>query len=93
MRGARVKGEKAVAGAATGAATGEVLGPDAPAERDTDGFMDRLRDFASGCGVEAMSADDLSACKPVVRRLGLERQTRLARVKKRARNRLDKIDG
>ena len=40
-----------------------------------------------------MAADDLSACKPVVRRLGVERQICAARVKKRARNRLDKIDG
>ena len=40
-----------------------------------------------------MAADDLSAYKPVVRRLGVEHQICVARVKKRARNRLDKIDG
>ena len=40
-----------------------------------------------------MAADDLSACKPVVRRLGADHQICVARVKKRAWNRLDKTDG
>ena len=40
-----------------------------------------------------MAADDLSACKPVVRRLGVDHQICVARVKKWVRNRLDKIDG
>ena len=39
-----------------------------------------------------MAADDLSAYKPVVRRLGVDHQICAARVKKRAWNRLDKID-
>ena len=90
---ARVKGEKAVAGVVTDAETGEVLGLEALAERDSDGFMDWLRDFVSEYGVEAMAADDLSAYKPVVRRLGVDHQICVARVKKRAWNRLDKIDG
>ena len=47
----------------------------------------------SGYGVEAIAADDLNTCKPVVRRLGVERQICVARVKKRAWNRLDKIYG
>ena len=70
----RVKGEKAVVGVVADAATGEVLGLDVLVKRDSDGFMDWFRDFVSGYGVEAMAADDLSACKPVVRRLGVERQ-------------------
>ena len=49
----RATGEKAVAGVAADAATGEVLGLDVLAERDSDGFADRLRDFVSGYGVEA----------------------------------------
>ena len=89
----RVKGEKAVAGVATDAATGEVLGLDVLVERDSDGFADWLRDFVRDFGVEAMAADNLSAYKPVVRRLGLDHRICVARVKKRARNRLDKIDG
>ena len=40
-----------------------------------------------------MAADDLSTYKPVVRRLGVDHQVCVARVKKRALNRLDKIDG
>ena len=48
------------------AATGEVLGLEALVERDSDGFMEWLGDFASGCGVEAVAADDLSAYKPAV---------------------------
>ena len=88
-----MKGEKAVAGVVTDAATGEVLGLDVLVKRDSDGFADRLRDFARGYGVEAAASDDLSACKPVVRRLGVEHQTCVARVKKWAWNRLDKIDG
>ena len=57
----RVKGEKADVGVVTDAATGRVLGLDAMAERDSDGFMEWLGDFARGYGVEAMVADDLSA--------------------------------
>ena len=78
---------------AADAETGEVLGLDVLVKRGTDGFTDWLRDFVSDFGVEAMVADDLSACKPVVRRLGVEHQICVARVKKWARNRLDKIDG
>ena len=33
------------------------------AERDSDGFMEWLGDFARGFGAEAMVADDLNACK------------------------------
>ena len=40
-------------------------------KRDSDGFTDRLRDFVSDFGGEAMAADDLSTYKPVVRRLGV----------------------
>ena len=40
-----------------------------------------------------MVADDLSAYKPVVERLGIEHQICVARVKKWARNRLDRIEG
>ena len=89
----RVKGEKAVVGVVTDAATGEVLGLDVLVKRDSDGFMDWLRDFVSEYGVEAMVTDDLSTYKPVVRRLGVEHQICAAHVKKWARNRLDKIDG
>ena len=74
-------GEKAVVGVVDDAATGEVLGLNVLVKRDSDGFADRLRDFASGYGVEAMAADDLSAYKPVVRRLGVDHQICAARVK------------
>ena len=62
-------------------------------ERDSDGFMEWLGDFARDFGVEAMVADDLSAYKPAVERLGVDHQIRIAHVKKRARKRLDKIEG
>ena len=55
--------------------------------------MERLGDFARDYGVEAMVADDLSAYKPVVERMGIEHQIRIARVRKRAWNRLARIDG
>ena len=51
--------------------------------------MERLGDFVTGCGDEAMVADDMNTYKPVVERLGLERRIRVVRVKKRARKRLD----
>ena len=89
----RVKAEKAVVGVAADAATGEVLGLDVLVERDSDGFADWLRDFVSDFGVEAMVTDDLSAYKPVVRRLGVDHHICVAHVKKWAWNRLDKIDG
>ena len=69
------------------------MGLEAPAERDSDGFTDWLLDFVSEYGVAAVVADDLSAYKPVVRRLGVDHQICVARVKKWAWNRLDKIDG
>ena len=70
----RVKGEKGGRSVVEDAATGEVLGLDVLVKRDSDGFMDWLRCFVSGYGVEAMAADDLSAYKPVVRRLGVYHQ-------------------
>ena len=69
------------------------MGLEALVERDSDGFTEWLGDFARGYGVEAMVADDLSAYKPAVERLGLDRQIRIAHVKKRARKRLDKTEG
>ena len=89
----RVKGETAFVGVVTDAATGEVLGLDVLVKRDSDGFIERLGDFARNCGVEAMASDNLSAYKPAVERLGLDHQICIARVKKRARKRLDRIDG
>ena len=89
----RVKGVKTVVGVVTDAETGQVLGLDVLVERDADGFMERLGDFARDYGVEAMVTDDLSAYKPVVERLGIDHQICIAHVKKQAWNRLDWIDG
>ena len=91
-RGSR-EGREKVVGVVTDAETGEVLGLDVLVERDADGFMERLGDFARDCGVEAMAADDLSAYKPVVERLGIDHQICIAHARKRAWNRLDWIDG
>ena len=55
--------------------------------------MEWLGDFALGYGVEAMVADDLSPYKPAVERLGIDHQICVVHVRKRARNRLDRIDG
>ena len=89
----RVNGEKTVVGVVTDAATGEVLGLDVLVERDADGFMERLGDFARDYGVKAMATDDLNTCKPVVERLGNDHQICTVHVRKRAWNRLDWIDG
>ena len=55
--------------------------------------MEWLGDFARDYGVEAMVTDDISPYKPAVERLGIEHQICTARVRKRARSRLDGIDG
>ena len=89
----RVKGETTFVGVVTDASTGEVLGLDVLVKRDSDRFMEWLGDFARGCGVEAMAADDLNTYKPAVERLGLDHQICIARVRNRARKRLDWIDG
>ena len=68
----RVKGEKTVICAETDAATGEALGVDVLAERDSDGFMEWLGDFVSGFDVETMVTDALNTYKPVIERLGEE---------------------
>ena len=89
----RVKGEITVVGVVADAATGEALRLEVLVERDSDGFMEWLGDFARDCGVEAMATDVLNTYKPVVERLGIERQICIARVRKRAWNRLDGIEG
>ena len=89
----RVNGEKTVVGVVTDAATGEVLGMEALAERCSDGFMEWLGDFVSDYGVEAMVTDDLNTYKPVVERLGIDHQICIAHVRKWAWNRLDGIEG
>ena len=88
----RVNGEKTVVGVVTDAETGQVLGLEVLVKRDSDGFMEWFGDFARDYGVEAMVTDDISAYKPVVERLGIEHQICIARVRKRARSRLDGID-
>ena len=55
--------------------------------------MEWLGDFARDYGVEAMVTDDISAYKPAVERLGIDHRICTARVRKRARSRLDRIDG
>ena len=87
----RVNSEKTVVGVVADAATGD--GAEALVERDSDGFMEWLGDFARDCGVEAMVTDDLNTYKPVVERLGIDHQIRIAHVRKWARNRLDGIEG
>ena len=89
----RVKGETTVVGAVTDAATGQVLGLEALVERDSDGFMEWLGDFAREYGVEAIVTDDMNTCKPAVERLGIEHRICTAHVRKRAWNRPDRIDG
>ena len=89
----RVKCETTFVGVVTDASTGEVLGLDVMVKRDSDGFMEWLGDFARDYGVEAMVTDDLSAYKPAVERLGLDHQICIAHVRKRARKRLDWIEG
>ena len=89
----RVKGVKKVGGVVADAETGQVLGLEALVERDADGFMERLGDFVSDCGVEAMVTDDLNTYKPAVERLGIDHQICMAHVRKWAWNRLDGIDG
>ena len=89
----RVKGETTFVSVVTDASTGEVLGLDVLVKRDSDGFMEWLGDFASEYGVEAMAEEDLNTYKPVVERLGVEHQICIAHVEKRARKRLDKIEG
>ena len=78
----RVNGET-VGGVVTDAETGQVPGLEVLVERDSDGFMEWLCDFARDYGVEA----------PVVKRLVIERQICIARVRNRARSRLDRIEG
>ena len=88
-----MKGETTVVGVVADAETGRVLGLEVLVERDSDGFMEWLGDFVSDYGVKAMAADDLSAYKPVVERLGIEPSDLHTCVKKRVWNRLDRIEG
>ena len=89
----RVKGETTFVGVVTDAATGEVLGLDVLVERDSTASWSGLAIFARDYGVEAIASDDLNTYKPVVERLGLDHQICIAHMKKRARKRLDRIEG
>ena len=55
--------------------------------------MEWLGDFARDYGVDAMVTDDLSRVQIGGERLGIERQICIARVRNRARSRLDRIEG
>ena len=87
-----MNGKKKIVGVASDARTGQSLGLEALVKRDSDAFMDWPADCAGEFGVEAIAADDLNMYKPVVARLGLERQICMARLLKWALNRLDKIE-
>ena len=78
----RAKGEKTVVGAVSDAATGEALGLDA-LDHDSGGFMEWLGDFARGFGVKEMGRGRPYRVQTGCQRLGVERQIRVARVKKR----------
>ena len=70
----KVNGGKVVVGFVTDAESGKLLGMDVLADRDSEGFGNWLKGYVSQFGVEAMVTDDLSTYKPVVERLGVERQ-------------------
>ena len=63
------------------------------ADETSDGFTERLGDFARDCGVETTVSDDLDACKPAAERLGIAHRICISRAKNRARNRLDRMGG
>ena len=77
----------------TDARTGQVLGLDVLVEQDSDAFTDWLADCADEFGVDAVFTDDLNTYKPVVERLGLERQICMVHLLNWAWNRLGKIAG
>ena len=60
---------------------------------DADGFSEGLKGYVERLGVEAVATDDLSTYKPVVDRLGLERQICVVHVRKNAARRLRKVKG
>ena len=85
----RVNGETTVVGVVTDAETGQVLGLDVLVERDADGFMERLGDFARDyCVAITVSRrwprTTLARNKAVVERLGIDHQICMAHARKRA---------
>ncbi len=88
-----LRGKKTVVGFVTDAKSGQLVGMDVLVDRDSEGFMRWLQRYVSRFGVEAMVTDDLSTCKPVAERLGVEHQVCIAHVRKNVWNRLEDIEG
>ncbi len=89
----KVRGKQTVVGFVTDAESGQLVGMDVLAERDSDGFVRWLERYVSRFGVESMVADDLNTYKQVVSRLGVDHQVCIAHVRKWVWNRLSEIDG
>ena len=89
----KVRGKQMVVGFVTDAESGQLVGMDVLAERDSDGFVRWLERYVSRFGVESMVTDDLNTYKPVVERLGVDHQVCIAHVRKWVWNRLREIDG
>ncbi len=89
----KVRGDRTVVGFVADAGTGRLVGIDILLDRDSDGFVEWLKGYVSGLGVEVIVSDDLSTYKPVVERLGVEHQVCPAYVRKNVWVRLDGIKG
>ena len=89
----KVRGRRMVVGFATDAESGQLVGMDVLAERDSDGFVRWLESYVRRFGVEAMVTDDLNTYKPAVEHLGVDHQVCIAHVRKWVWNRLREIDG
>ena len=89
----KAKGKAKLVGFVADAKSGELLGIDMPVERDSDGFVERLKGYVERLGVKAVATDDMSTYKPVVDELGLERQVCVTHTRKNAARRLRKVKG
>ena len=88
----KIRGEKTAVGFVVDAASGQLLGMDVLAERDSAAFLEWLRRYMGDFGVESVVTDDLSTYKPVVEELGLEHQVCVGHVKKNVWNRIKGLD-
>lgn len=89
----KARGKAKLVGFVADAESGELLGIDMLVERDSERFADWLKGYVERLGVKAVVTDDLSTYKPVMDRLGLDRQVSVTRVRKNAARRLPKVKG
>lgn len=89
----KAKGEGVTVGFVTDPASGEIVGMEILAGRESEQFVRWLRGYAKRHGAKVIVSDDLDSYRLAAEALGLEQQVCVAHVRKSVSLRLRKIEG